>query len=140
MANTIDLTTEKTLVITNVMKEEVNKNAATGVRRLMTLADAVDGKFTDYEYLLDKAGNFTYLENGEVTEITIAGTEIDKDKIAVIVRESIKATDRYVQFFRTQQKMLLAKDEVLKVKVATAAEYAHYMSLADDGLTVTVSA
>lgn len=140
MANTIDFTSEKTLVITNVMEEEVNKTALTGVRRLMTLADAEKAKFDEYEYLLDKDGNFTYLENGEVKKIEITGAEIDRDKLAVIVRESIKATDRFVQFFRTQQKLLLARGDALKVTVTTAAEYAHYMSLADEGLTVTVSA
>ena len=137
---TIDLTAEITLQITNKAKEEPNHDAATGVRKLMTLKEALELKFRDFEYLLDKKGNFTYLENSEVKEIADTATSVDKDKIAVIVRESIKSTDRFVQFYRTQQKILLAKDEVLEIKVAKPAEYAHYMSLNGDGLTVAKKA
>lgn len=137
---TIDLTAEITLQITNTAKEEPNHDAATGVRKLMTLKEALELKFRDFEYLLDKSGNFTYLEAGEVKEIADTETAVDKDKIAVIVRESIKSTDRFVQFYRTQQKLLLAKDEVLEIKVAKPAEYAHYMSLNGDGLTVVKKA
>lgn len=134
----LDLTKDVTLTITNVAKDEPNHDAATGVRKLMTLKEATELKFRDFEYLLGKKGNFTYLENGEIKEIADTATEVTKDKVAVVVRESIQITDRYVQFYQTQQKILLAKGEAIEIKVTKPAEYAHYMSLNGDGITVAV--
>ena len=138
MATKTDLSKDVILTITNVAKDEANHDAATGVRKLMTLKEAKALKFRDFEYLLDKGGNFTYLENGVVTEIEDTATSITTDKVAVVVRESIQITDRYVQFYQTHQKILLAKGDAIEIKVTKPAEYAHYMSLNGDGITVAV--
>lgn len=140
---TIDMTAEKTLVITNTLaaEGEIYTDAPSGRKVIMTLAEAVEGKYKDIQYLLDAKGNFAYFEDGKVKEIELTATpSIDKDKIAVIVKRGIKHTDRFVQFFRTQQQIKLEAAEELKIKVATAAEYAYYMGLNGNGISVKESA
>ena len=142
MARSYDYTSPCKVTITNVIdpnsEELVNKQAQTGKRRIMTLAEAKAAKITEFEYLLDKKGNFV------VDPVSGAdadpATELNSDDVLVVVRESIKYTDRYIQFYRTQQKMLLAAGDSLVFTTHTAAEAAHYESLAVDGeITVEIT-
>lgn len=145
MANIIDLTTAKTLVITNVVKSEEVMNSPVGERVILPFGEIKDdiekGKYVDFEYALDVHGNFqkaAKITAGEPQVVIgykledFTGSVTDNE-VAVIVRKSIKATDRYIQFYRTQQKILLAQNEAIKISVTNPAEYAHYMSLAAEG-------
>ena len=142
---TIDMTAEKTLVITNTLKAEgdIFTDAPSGRKVIMTLANALAGKYQDIQYVLDANGNFAYYENGKVKEITINKESleaIDKTKLAVVVKREVKLNDRFVQFYKTQQQIKLEPADELKVKVTTAAEYAYYMGLNGNGISVKESA
>lgn len=165
MAETkLDLTTAKTVTITNILKSGEMKDSPVGERVLTSYSeikkDIERGVYVDFEYALDKDGNFQYYaaDTGLTAIDTTAAlvTEEDApnkdpkgasgvhametDKIAVIVRRSIKANDRYIQFYRTQQKLLLAPQEALTFKVDKPDACAHYMSLAIPGeITVVVA-
>lgn len=147
---TIDMTAEKTLVITNTLKAEgdIFTDAPSGRKVIMTLADALEGKYQDIQYVLDANGNFAYYEDGKVKEIEVKTVSsdattvnsIDKTKLAVVVKRDVKLNDRFVQFYRTQQQIKLEPADELKVKVTTAAEYAYYMGLNGNGISVKESA
>ncbi len=138
MANIVDLTKAKKITIENVVKSDETMNSAVGERVLTSYSeikgDIEKGVYVDFEYALDKDGNFQYYAaNTGLTAIDTSAAPIETDKIAVIVRKSIKATDRYIQFYRTQQKILLAQNEQLILKVDKPDAYAHYMALAIEG-------
>ncbi len=145
MANTYDFTNPCKVTITNILvpdaKELVNKDALTGERRIMTLKQAIDNGYKDYEYLLDRDGNFveaTGATNMKPTNVDRSAA-IKTDNILVIVRQSIKSTDRYIQFFATQQKILLAAGDSITFTTEYPAAAAHYKALAVEGeITVDV--
>ena len=150
----LDLTKAKKITIENVVKSDEIMNSAVGERVLTSYSEIKEdierGVYVDFEYALDKYGNFQYYSangglkaidtNTDVTpnqngdpEGSSGKRHIKADEIAVIVRKSIKATDRYIQFYRTQQKILLAQNEKLILKVDRPDAYAHYMALAIEG-------
>ena len=145
MANTYDFTNPCKVTITNILvpdaKELVNKDALTGERRIMTLKEAIAAGYKDYEYLLDREGNFveaTSATDMKPTNVNRSAA-INTDNVLVIVRQSIKSTDRYIQFFATQQKILLAAGDSITFTTEYPAAAAHYKALEVEGeITVTV--
>ena len=133
MAKMHDFTKPCKITITNVMDPNdpalVNKDALTGERRVISLAEAKAAGFNDFEYLLDKDGNFVIDPESGAS----VGTPVVSDDVMVIVRQSVKSTDRYIQFFATQQKILLAAGDSITFESAIPAAIAHYQALAVEG-------
>ena len=139
MAKLHDFTKPCKVTITNVMdpndSDLVNKDALTGERRIISLAEAKASGFTDFEYLLDKDGNFVI----DPASGASVGTPVDSDNVLVIVRQSVQSTDRLVQFFSSQQKVLLAAGDSITFECAVPAAVAHYLALSEvDGLEVNI--
>ena len=141
MAKTITLAPDKTITIKNILAAEgdIITDVPSGKRVVMTLKEAIDGKYKDFQYLLSPNGNFI-VEGADGAKLEVTGKDgdgttatIDKEAILVIVRQCIKNTDRYVQFYRTQQQILLHAGDELVITVKTPAEAAYYMSLAVEG-------
>lgn len=119
-----------TVTITNNAEQVVNKQSYTGPRVEMTVAEAKAAGYTDFQFLLAKDGNF----------ITTNDDAKSDDNVKVVVRTTTNNTDRYVQFFATQQRFKLAKGDSLQIEIRTAAEAAHYKSLEEiDGLSVVIT-
>lgn len=133
MAKIYDFTKPCKITITNVMDPNdpalVNKDSLTGERRIISLAEAKAAGFTDFEYVLDNDGNFVIDPESGAS----VGTPVVSDDIMVVVRQSVKSTDRYIQFFGTQQKILLASGESITFEATGAGAVAHYMALAVPG-------
>lgn len=123
------------LTIKNVLPADEVYYSAVGKRTVMSLADAKDAGIVDFEYLLNAEGNFMKIVDGVAVDYAVDGSEEinAEDNVAVIARTSVRANDRYIQFFATQQKILLAPGDELALTVKTGAEAAHYLSLAVEG-------
>lgn len=135
---TLNYTAPVKVVVTNLLSAdnpEVLKMALTGTRlgnggrKVMTLAAAKENGFTIYDYLLDSDGNFI-MDAQEVPTADPTVTSIVGDNVLVVSRQAIKGYDRWVQFFVNQQKVLLAAGDSLEFEAKTAAEVAHFASLA----------
>jgi len=133
----LDFTTPVAVTITNVLSPEgkVLPKALTGARisnggrKVMTLADAKSNGFTIFEYLLDKNGNFILdAQNVPTSDPTV--TEVVGDNVLVVSKQAVTQNDRWVQFFWTQQKILLCAGDSLTFEAKTAAEVAYFASLA----------
>lgn len=142
MAKKFDFTAPCKVTITNIVNPNnptlVNKDAQTGKRRVMKLAEAVAAGFKDFEYMLDREGNFVVDPVSGAT--ADPANPIEKDNILVIVRESVKYTDRFIQFFATQQKIKLDAGDSITFTAKCPAALAHYKALAVDGeIEVTIT-
>lgn len=133
MAKTYKITDDATITIKNVAEAEVLKDAYTGERAELTLADAKKAGYTQFEYALNANGDF-------VLSDTEKFAKADGSNVVVVVRQAVKNTDRFVQFFRTQQKIKLAVGDSIEIPIKTAAEAAYYLQFNDNGLTATASA
>lgn len=117
--------------ITNNAVAEVNKQAYTGERKEMTVAEAKAAGYTDFKFLVTKDGNFVTTNDDAKTD----------ENVLVVVKSSVSHTDRFVQFFATQQRFKLAAGDTLEFTIKTAAEAAHYDSYNNvDGLSVEITA
>lgn len=132
MATTYKVTEGATITITNNAETEVLKEAYTGPRVEMTLEEAKDAGYTEFEYALTADGDFI-TDDGELPENGGAN-------VIVIVRQAVKNTDRFVQFYRTQQKIKLAKGDSVQIPVTKAEEVAFYLAYNGvDGLKAAAS-
>ena len=127
-----------TLVIKNILKAGEVHFSNVGKRTVMSLAKAKEMRIPDFEYLLTKEGNFMKATEAGEGIFTVApydeGAEVNvDDDVAVIARVAQRANDRYIQFFATQQKILLAPGDELTLTVKCGAEAAHYLALATEG-------
>lgn len=130
MAKTYTVSDTAKITITNEAEEVVIKGAYTGERVEKDLATAKAEGYTEFEYVLDADGNFVTADDADPAE--------DGANVVVIVRQAVLSTDRMVQFYRTQQKLKLAKGDSVEIPVKTAAEVAFYMGYDGfNGLTVT---
>lgn len=139
------------IVITNILKADDYRYSHVGKRTVMSLAKAKDLGIADFEFLLNAVGNFMKFDDATQTAVEYAdGDNVNgalegekmayDDQVAVVARVATKANDRYIQFFATQQKILLAPGDQLTFNVKTAAEAAHYRALAVDGeITVEIT-
>lgn len=145
MAQKINLGESITITIKNILKADDYHYSNVGKRTVMSLADAKDMKICDFEYLLNNEGNFMKAtkdsEGNVVVEDYAPGAKVNVDgDVAVIARVATRANDRYIQFFATQQKILLAPQDELTFTVKSGAEAAHYKALAVDGeITVEIA-
>lgn len=133
MAKTYKITEAATVTIKNVAEAEVLENAYTGERKEMLLPAAKAAHYTEFEYVLDADGNFVVAEDkGGKLVAKDEAPAADGSNVVVIVRQAVKLTDRFVQFYRTQQKIKLAKDDSIEIAIKSAAEAAYYLQYADD--------
>jgi hypothetical protein len=131
------------VVIKNLLSADEKYYSNVGKRTVMPLADVKAMRICDFEFLLNAQGNFMKAvkdENGVVTvEDYAEGETINgdgktyDDMVAVVTRTNTRINDRFIQFFATQQKILLAPGDTFEFNVKTAAEVAHYKALAVDG-------
>lgn len=133
-----------TIVIKNILEAGELYFSNVGKRTVMSLAKAKELAIADFEYLLSKEGNFMKAVDAGDGVFTVepyadgAAVNVDDD-VAVIARIATKANDRFIQFFATQQKVLLAPGDELTLTVRSGAEASHYLALAVDGeITVEV--
>ena len=121
-----------TITIKNNAETAYAGQAYTGPKTEMTLEDARKANITGYEYALK--------DNGDFVTVGASKPAADGSNVVVIVRQAIKNTDRFVQFYRTQQKIKLAKGDSVEIPVASAAEVAYYLQFDGvDGLTAKAS-
>lgn len=159
-----DFSTPAKVTIKNIIDPSanpvINGQALTGVRQFMTKAEAEAAGYTVWEYLLDNKGNFVVEEEATEETVKVAaaaegdGTTqtpttttpttpvakaIDTDNIMVVVRQSVKETDRMIQLYRVQQTILLTAGDSVVLTANTPGAAAHYASLAVEGeIEVTV--
>lgn len=140
MAKTYAITETSAITIKNNAEEGVNVQSFVGERVVMTLANAKVAGYTDFEYMLDADGNYLIEEGGKIISSVGADgkpKQVTEANIAVTVRQTKVSTDRFIQFYRTQEKLKLAKGDSVKIPVASMAEAAFYLKYADiDGLIV----
>lgn len=164
----LDYTVPAKVTITNIIDSTapavINGQALTGKRQVMTRAEAIAAGFTVYDYLLDREGNFIIEETEDATSTDATTSEtgssdttttesdsadtqtaattakaIDSDNILVVVRQSVKNTDRMIQLYRTQQSILLPAGDELILKAQYSGAAAYYASLAVEGeIEVTI--
>lgn len=122
MAKKYVLTDKAAVTITN-KADQVNVQSYTGERVNMTLAEAKQAGFTDWEFVLDLDGNFVTAADVAVSENS---APISDENVVVTVRQAVLNTDRFIQFYRTQQQIKLAAGDSITIPVKSIAEYAFY--------------
>ena len=128
------------ITITNTLSEDAGfiKDVPTGEKVAMTLKAAKEARYHEYEFILAANGNFTKIgTNGDPEVIADSSTAIKEDEVAVQVRRAVRPNTRVIQFYQTQQKMVLNPGDSVSFVTKCAPAAAYYLSLNGvDGIEV----